>query len=156
MIDRTDLRLLQALQDNARLTNKELAAAVHLSPTPTYDRWRRLEREGYITGYRAIIDPGKIHQGFLVFTSVKLARLNTDVARDFTERVAQMPQVTECYNISGNFDYLLKVHSHDMADYRRFLLDDLGRIDSVAAIESTFVMDETKNCHGINIITETE
>lgn len=150
-LDRTDLLILQALQHNARLTNKELAAQVHLSPTPVFERWKRLEREGYIRRYVSVLDADKLNQGFIVFCLVKLRRLNTDVANDFTARIAAIPEVTECYNISGHFDYLLKIHSYNMKQYQRFLLDTLGMIESVASIESMFVMDEVKHDYGINL-----
>ena len=149
-LDRTDLLILQTLQQNSRLTNKELAAAVHLSPTPVFERWRRLEREGYIRKYITVLDADKLHQGFLVFCQVKLRRINADIANDFTARINAIEQVTECYNISGRFDYLLKIHTLDMKGYQQFLLDVLGRIESVASIESTFVMDEVKHVYGFN------
>lgn len=150
-LDKIDLLILQALQHNARLTNKELAAQVHLSPTPVFERWKRLEREGYIQHYVSILDANKLNQGFIVFCQVKLRRLNTDIANDFTERILHIPEVTECYNISGHFDYLLKIHSYNMKQYQQFLLNILGRIESVASIESTFVMDEIKHNYGINL-----
>lgn len=150
-LDKIDLLILQALQHNARLTNKELAAQVHLSPTPVFERWKRLEREGYIQHYVSILDASKLNQGFIVFCQVKLRRLNTDIANDFTERILHIPEVTECYNISGHFDYLLKIHSYNMKQYQQFLLNILGRIESVASIESTFVMDEIKHNYGINL-----
>ena len=150
-LDKTDLLILQALQRNARLTNKELASLVHLSPTPLFERWKRLEREGYIKRYVSILDADKLNQGFIVFCQVKLRRLGTDIANDFTERIRNFDEVTECYNISGHFDYLLKIHSYNMKNYQHFLLDKLGRIESVASLESTFVMDEIKHNYGINL-----
>ncbi|MBO4963958.1 MAG: Lrp/AsnC family transcriptional regulator [Prevotella sp.] len=153
-LDKTDLLILQALQHNARLTNKELAAQVHLSPTPVFERWKRMEREGIIQRYVTILDADKLNQGFIVFCQVKLRRLNTDIANDFTERIMQIPEITECYNISGHFDYLLKIHSYNMKQYQQFLLNTLGRIESVASIESTFVMDEIKHDYGINLHIE--
>lgn len=148
-LDRTDLLILDALQHNARMTNKELAAKVHLSPTPVFERWKRLEREGYIRKYIAVLDADKLNRGFVVFCSVKLNRLNTETANDFTTRIKAMPEVTECYNISGHFDYMLKLHSFDMKQYQRFLIDVLGKIESVASIESTFVMEEIKHEYGV-------
>ncbi len=112
-LDRTDLLILDALQQNARITNKELAAQIHLSPSPTFERWKRLEREGYIKKYIAVLDAGKLNRGFVVFCCVKLSRLNTETANDFTERIGRIPEVTECYNISGHFDYMLKIHSFE-------------------------------------------
>lgn len=150
-LDHTDLLILDALQHNARMTNKELAAKVHLSPTPVFERWKRLEREGYIRKYIAVLDANKLNRGFVVFCSVKLNRLNTETANDFTTRIKAMPEVTECYNISGHFDYMLKLHSFDMKQYQRFLIDVLGKIESVASIESTFVMEEIKHEYGVGV-----
>ncbi len=151
-LDRTDLLILDALQHNARMTNKELAARVHLSPTPVFERWKRLEREGYIRRYVAVLDAEKLNRGFVVFCCVKLSRLNTDTANDFTARIARMPEVTECYNISGHFDYMLKIHSLGMKQYQQFLINVLGKIESVASIESTFVMEEVKHGYGVGLV----
>lgn len=150
-LDKIDRLILRTLQNNARLTTKELAAEVHLSTTPVFERQKRLERQGYIKKYIAILDAQKLNQGFVVYCNVKLRRMNRDIARDFVERIREVPQVTECYNISGNFDYLLKIHAYDMKSYQEFILNVLGAIESVGSIESTFVMDEIKHEHGINI-----
>ena len=151
-LDRSDLLILNALQNNARITNKELAAQVHLSPTPVFERWKKLEREGYIRKYVAVLDAEKLNHGFTVFCSVKLSRLNTETANDFATRVKEMPEVTECFNISGHFDFMLKLQSVDMKHYQRFLIDVLGTIESVASIESTFVMEEIKHEYGISVL----
>lgn len=149
-LDRTDLLILRTLQDNARLTTKELAARVNLSSTPVFERLKRLERDGYIRKYVAVIDPGKLNQGFTVFCSVKLRRLNKEIAADFVRIIKQIPQVRECYNISGSYDYLLKIHAPDMRYYQEFILNVLGTIESLGSLESTFVMDEVKMEHGIH------
>lgn len=153
-LDRTDILILHALLHNARITNKELAAQIHLSPSPTFERWKRLEREGYIKKYIAVLDANKLNRGFVVFCSVKLNKLNTDTANDFTERIRNIPEVTECYNISGHFDYMMKINSLDMKQYQQFLINVLGRIESVASIESTFVMEEVKHNYGVSVIKE--
>ena len=150
-LDQTDLNILRALQQNSRLTTKELAAEVNLSTTPVFERWKRLERGGYIKKYIAVLDANKLNLGFVVFVNVKLRRMNHDIAMDFVERIREVPEVTECYNISGNFDYMLKVHATDMRSYQAFILDKLGKIESVGSIESTFVMGEIKHIHGIHI-----
>ena len=150
-LDRTDLLILDALQQNARITNKELAAQIHLSPSPTFERWKRLEREGYIKKYIAVLDAEKLNQGFVVFCSVKLRRLNRDIAAEFTRMIQDIPEVTECYNISGSYDYLLKIHAPNMKYYQEFILNVLGTIDSLGSLESTFVMDEVKHEYGIHI-----
>ena len=148
-LDERDEDILRALQENARLTNKELAAKVHLSTTPTYERVRRLERLGVIKQDATILDAAKLNKGFAVFCSIKLRRLNSEMAKEFTEMVKQIPEVTECYNISGSFDYLLRIQSPDMQYYQKFLLNVIGRHENIASIESTFVMEEVKHEYGV-------
>lgn len=148
-IDATDIQMLRILQANARISIKELSAKVHLSPSPVYERLHRLESEGYIRRYAAVLDAEKLGQGFVVLCSVKLRRMNTDIASDFTSRIQDIPEVTECYNISGEWDYLLKIHAPDMKYYNHFLLNVLGKIDSLGAVQSSFVMSEVKNSHGL-------
>lgn len=150
-LDKTDLMILRALQQNARLTTKELAAQVHLSTTPVFERQKRLERMGYIRKYVAVLDADKLNRGFVVFCNVKLRRMNRDIAQDFADRIRDTEQVSECYNISGNFDFMLKIHAPDMKAYQEFILNTLGAIESVGSIESTFVMSEIKNDCGISI-----
>lgn len=151
LLDDKDKELLRALQQNARLTTKELAAKVHLSTTPVYERVKRLEREGFIKQYATILDARKLNMGFTVYCSVKLRQLNTECANNFTEMVRTVPEVTECYNISGSFDYLLRIQSPDMQYYQRFLLEVLGRHDNIASLESTFVMEEIKHHYGVGV-----
>lgn len=150
-LDKTDLQILRILQNNSKLTTKELAAQVNLSTTPVFERLKRLETEGYIKKYVAVLDAGKLHRGFVVFCSVKLTRLNRDIANEFTQRIRNIPEVTECYNISGDYDYLLKIHSPDMKYYQEFLINVLGTIDSLGSLRSTFVMDEVKHDYGIYV-----
>ena len=109
-LDKVDLQILRTLQDNARLTTKELAARVSLSSTPVFERLKRLENSGYIKKYIAVLDAEKLNQGFVVFCSVKLVRLNKDIAFEFTRIIQEIPEVTECYNISGDYDILSRVY----------------------------------------------
>ena len=150
-LDKVDLQILRTLQENARLTTKELAARVSLSSTPVFERLKRLENGGYIKKYIAVLDAEKLNQGFVVFCSVKLRRLNRDIAAEFTRIIQDIPEVTECYNISGSYDYLLKIHSPNMKYYQEFILNVLGTIDSLGSLESTFVMNEVKHEYGIHI-----
>ena len=151
ILDETDLQILKTLQKNAKLTTKELAEAVHLTPTPVFERQKRLEKKGYIKKYVAILNPDKLNQGLLVFCKVKLKQINHEIADAFVRRIQFIPEVTECYNTSGAYDYLLKVRARDMKQYQEFVLTKLGDIDSVGAIESTFVMSEVKQIYGINL-----
>ena len=150
ILDETDLQILRILQKNAKLTTKELADAVNLTPTPVFERQKRLEKKGYIKRYVAVIDPDKLNQGLLVFCNVKLKQINREIAEAFTRRIQMIPEVTECYNTSGSYDYLLKVRACDMKQYQQFVLTKLGEIENVGAIESTFVMSEIKQNYGLN------
>ena len=150
-LDKTDLQILTTLQKNAKLTTKELADAVHLSPTPVFERQKRLERQGYIKKYVAVLDPEKLGQGLLVFCKVRLKQINREIAEVFHHRIQRISEVIECYNTSGSYDYLLKVRVEDMKSYQEFILNKLGAIESVGSIESTFVISEVKQTHGINM-----
>lgn len=150
-LDKVDLQILRTLQENARLTTKELAAQVSLSSTPVFERLKRLEREGYIKKYIAVLDADKLNQGFVVFCNVKLRRMNKDIAMEFTRIIQNIPEVTECYNISGSYDYLLKIHAPNMKFYQEFIINVLGTIDSLGSLESMFVMDEVKHDYGLHI-----
>ena len=143
-LDEIDLQILRTLQRNAKLTTKELAEAVHLTPTPVFERQKRLERQGYIRKYVAVLDPEKLGQGLLVFCKVKLKQMNRDIAEAFVRRIQRIPEVIECYNTSGEYDYLLKVRAADMKQYQDFVLTKLGVIESLGSLESTFVMSEVK------------
>ena len=150
-LDKTDLDILRALQGNARLTLKELAALVHLSTTPVFERMKRLENSGYIRQYVAVLNAEKLNRGFMVFCSVKMSRLSREIAADFAAVIRDIPEVTECYNISGRYDYLLKIHAPDMKYYQQFLLNVLGTIEYLDSLESTFVMDALKPHYGISL-----
>jgi len=151
ILDETDMQILRTLQKNAKLTTKELADAVHLTPTPVFERQKRLEKKGYIKKYMAVIDPDKLGLGLQVYCKVKLKQINHEIADAFVRRIQRIPEVTECYNTSGAYDYLLKVRARDMKQYQEFVLNKLGEIESLASIESTFVMSEVKQIYGINI-----
>ena len=150
-LDETDLQILRTLQRNAKLTTKELADAVHLTPTPVFERQKRLERKGYIKKYVAVLDADKLDMSLQVYCKVKLKQINHQIANNFTRRIMLIPEVTECYNTSGAYDYLLKVYARDMKQYQEFILNKLGQIEELSSIESTFVMSELKQSYGHNI-----
>ena len=147
-LDSKDMEILRALQHNARLSNKELSAKVHLSTTPTYERVKRLEKLGFIKEYATILDEAKLNKGFAVFCSIKLRRINSEYANAFTDMIKKVPEVTECYNISGSFDYLMRVQVPDMRSYQKLLLEVVGRHENIDSMESTFVMEEIKHDYG--------
>ncbi len=150
-LDKTDIQILKALQENGRITVKDLALKVHLSTTPVFDRMRRLEFEGYIQRYTAVLNPARLGRGFIVYCSVRLRRMGRDIANDFITRVQDIPEVAECYNISGDFDFLLKIYAPDMQYYNDFLINTLGTIESLGSVQSQFVMNEIKNSYGLPV-----
>ncbi|MCM1076464.1 MAG: Lrp/AsnC family transcriptional regulator [Bacteroides sp.] len=148
-IDATDIKILRVLQDDSRLTVKEVAAAVHLSSTPTFERIKRLEREGYITKYMAVLDAEKLNCGFLAFCYLKMKQHTHENAMRIMEAVNGIPEIAECYNISGDYDFLLKIYTRDMKSYQNFLLRILGELDCIGSLNSSFVLGEVKNTHEI-------
>lgn len=143
-LDNTDRMLLSMLQANSRMTTKELSAAVNLSQTPVYERVRRLESEGYIRQYVALLDARKLDLGLTAFVMVKLIRQDNVTTDRFTRTVGGIENVVDCYGIAGTFDFLLKVLVRDMESYKRFVVDVLGNIDCVGSMETVFVLNEVK------------
>ena len=144
-LDRIDIEILRRLQENARLTVKELAAAVHLSPTPTYERMKRLEREGYIRKYMAVIDAEKVNMGLIAFCFLKMKQMTYENAAKLMEIMEQIEEVTECYNISGEYDFLLKIYTSDMKSYQNLRVRILCATDCIGSINTSFVLGEAKN-----------
>jgi len=150
-LDEIDIKILTLLQDNSRLTNKELAAAIHLSPTPTFERVKRLEREGYIEKYMAVLNAEKINRGFCAFCYISMKQHSFANSQRITEAVQTIPEIVECYNISGDYDYMLKIYVRDMKAYQEFVLRILGDLDCIGSLNSSFVLGEVKNSHQLMI-----
>lgn len=148
-LDAIDIKILQALQENCRLTTKELALKIHLSTTPTFERQRRLEREGYINKYVAILNADRLERGFQVLCSVTMRQLNHQVAEEFKCMLQEWDEVTECYNVSGEGDYMLKVCVSSMHQYQQFILNKLGAFSYIGHIKSIFIMDTLKLSYGL-------
>ena len=144
-LDRTDILILRELQKDANLTTKELAAKVNLSPSPVFERQKRLEREGYIRKYVAVVDPIKTGNGIMVLCNVRLKHHSKEYSRQFTSVIAGIDQVVECFNTSGDYDYQLKIYARNMQDYQQFVLDTLGDLDCIGSLHSIFVIGEVKN-----------
>ena len=144
-LDRTDILILRELQKDAKLTTKELAERVNLSPSPVFERQKRLEREGYIKKYVAVVDPIKTGNGIMVLCNVSLKHHSKQYSRQFTSVIAGIDQVVECFNTSGDYDYQLKIYARNMQDYQQFVLDTLGDMDCIGSLHSIFVIGEVKN-----------
>ena len=150
-LDSIDIAILRTLQEDASLTNKEVAARVHLSPTPVFERIRRLREQGYIKGYVAVLDAEKLDCSFIAFCYIKMKQHTFENADTFMRAVQQMEEVGECYNISGDYDFLLKVYVSSMKEYQQFVLRILGELDCIGGLNSSFVMGEVKNTHAVPV-----
>ena len=145
ILDRTDILILRELQKDAKLTTKELAAKVNLSPSPTFERQKRLEREGYIRKYVAVVDPIKVGNGIMVLCNVRLKHHSKEFSRQFISVISGLEEVVECFNTSGEYDYMLKIYARDMRHYQEFILGTLGDLDCIGSLHSIFVIGEVKN-----------
>jgi DNA-binding Lrp family transcriptional regulator len=153
-IDGVDLQLLNILHTNSNYTTKELARMVNLSVSPVFERIKKLEKNGYIKKYIAILDAEKLNQGFTVFCNIKLKQHDRSIGHKFVTDILEIDEVIECYNISGDYDFLLKVTVRDMKHYQDFVFNKLGSVDSIGSTHSTFVMAEIKNTFGAAVRVE--
>jgi len=149
-LDEIDLKLLKILGNDSSHTIKELAAKVNLTPSPVVQRVKRLETSGYIKKYIALLDPQKFNQGFIVFCNIKLKQHDRNIGHRFVQDILKIDEVVECYNISGDYDFFLKVFARDMKHYQDFVFNKLGSVESIGSAHSTFVMAEIKNTHNIS------
>lgn len=150
-LDGIDRKILRTLQTHGRITNVELAERVNLSPTPCFERVRRLEEAGYIKGYFARLAPQKLGLGLLAFIEVSLDRTNTDAFERFRRSVDAVSEIQECHMVAGGFDYLLKVRVADMDAYRRFLGERISALPGVDRTHTYVVMEEVKDTHVVAI-----
>jgi Lrp/AsnC family leucine-responsive transcriptional regulator len=144
-IDRTDRRILALLQADGRISTVDLAEKVGLSPTSTSERLKRLQREGFVSGFRAMLDPRRLGLELLVFVEVSLDKTTPDVFEKFAAAVRRAPEVLECHMVAGGFDYLVKTRVADMAAYRRFLGEILLALPGVKETRTYAVMEEVKS-----------
>lgn len=153
-LDETDLRILNILQTNSDITTKELALKVNLSPTPVFERVKRIEKEGYITKYVAILNAEKLSRGFVVFCNISLKQHSKELGLQFMNSIKDINAITECYNISGDYDFMLKIHVENMPHYQDFVLNTLGKIDNIGSLQSLFVMGEIKHSYAIPLVPQ--
>src|SRR5882672_1507795 len=139
-LDRTDLRILDLLQSHGRLSNQELAERVSLSPSPCLRRVRRLEEAGVIRQYVALVDPHRIGLGLLAYVNVKLEKRGKMPLEEFRARVQTWPEVVACYAMTGEMDYLLRVHVEDLQHFSRFVMDQLLKQPGVVDVRSSFAL----------------
>lgn len=144
-LDHVDRAILEILQTEGRASNVEIARRVNLSPPATHGRIRRLEREGYIRSYAALVDHEKVGYDLLCFIQVSIQLHQFEHVRQFRDVIRQMPEVLECHNVTGEYDYLLKVALHNRKDLERFVVDRLTPIPGVARIHTSLALSEVKS-----------
>ena len=150
-LDEIDIKILRLLQQNSNMTVKELAARVHLSPSPTFERQKRLEREGYITRYSAVVDYHRFWHNIFLLCNIRLKQHTHDLIQQFMDTVQTIDQITECYNTTGDYDFQIKVYARDMKAYQDFMLNTLGNIDCIGSLHSIIVIGEIKDSHYIPV-----
>lgn len=146
-LDRTDLAILKYLQQNARVTVKEISEKVHLSTTPVHERIRRMEESGVITQYVTLVNAAKIGKGLMVICYVSLKQHSKHAGAKFIKSILEMNEVLECLTISGEFDFMLKVVTENMDSYYNFHVNRLSEIENVGNVQSVFVMGVIKQTH---------
>lgn len=145
VIDQTDKGILKLLQADARLTNKEIAGRLNRSVTPIHTRIKRLQEEGYIKKYTALVEPTKIGRGLIGFIQVQLKEHSQHSLMAFQQEVVKLAEVMECYHMTGVFDFLLKIAIKDINEYNELMMQKLSQLPDVGTIQSFFVMSAAKN-----------
>jgi Lrp/AsnC family transcriptional regulator, leucine-responsive regulatory protein len=148
-LDKKDLEILRLLQSDGKLTVRDIAEKIHLSTTPTHERIKRMEREGVIRQYAALLNNKLVNRGIMVICSVSLKDHDKRTAKVFIQAISNFPEVIECYNISGESDFLLKIVSSSMESYHKFYVNELSEIKGIGQTKSSFVMDIIKETHRV-------
>ncbi|MEN7551187.1 Lrp/AsnC family transcriptional regulator [Rapidithrix thailandica] len=143
-LDLIDRKILGLLQNNARITMKEIAAATGISTTPAYERVKRMERQGIIKGYVTLLDKERINRQLTVFCQVTLKSHSKPDIVKFEKHIFQFSEIMECYHTAGSFDYLLKIMVADMDAYQKFIMEKLAETEAMAHFQSVFVMGDVK------------
>lgn len=139
MLDKTDLRILEALQNEGRMKNTTLSEHVSLSPTPCLNRVKKLEEAGIITGYKAIIDPAKVGLQIRALVLLKLANNRRKAVDEFALAIEKIPAITECFLATGNVDYVARIYARDLEDYETIIKDDISELPYLASMETLFL-----------------
>jgi Lrp/AsnC family leucine-responsive transcriptional regulator len=150
-LDSTDKKLINLLQNDSKQTTKQLSLQLNLSVTAIYERIKKLENQKVINKYVAIINKHKIEKSFLVFCHVKLIQHSKEYVTTFEREILKLEEVSECFHVSGDYDYILKIYVKDMDEYRNFMVTKLTAIKHIGSTHSTFAIEEVKNTTAINL-----
>ena len=145
LIDSKDLSILALLQQNARITVKEISEKIHLSTTPVHERIKRMENDGIIKQYVTLVDHSKVKRGLMVICYVSLKAHSKNAGTKFINAINEMNEIIECYSISGEFDFMLKVVEENMDSYYNFHVNKLSQIENIGNVQSVFVMGVIKD-----------
>ncbi|MGK0457342.1 MAG: Lrp/AsnC family leucine-responsive transcriptional regulator [Polaribacter sp.] len=151
MLDTIDKKLINLLQQDSKQTTKQLSLQLNLSVTAVYERVKKLENQKVIEKYVAIINKNKIERSFLVFCHIKLIQHSKEYVTTFEREVLKLEEVSECFHVSGDYDYILKVYVKDMDAYRNFVVTKLTAIKYIGSTHSTFTIEQVKNTTAINL-----
>jgi len=143
-MDAIDQKILQLLQENAKQNTKEIAQQVGLTISPTFERIKKLEQQGIIRAYVALLDEKKIDRPIMAYCQVSLFKHSKALLESFKAAIADIPEIMECLHVSGNYDFLLKVSVNNIDDYQRFAVDKLSAIEGISNIQTSFVMEALK------------
>jgi Lrp/AsnC family leucine-responsive transcriptional regulator len=144
-LDKIDKKLLSLLQTDTKQTTKELSLLLNLSVTAVYERIKKMERLGIIQQYVALLNRSKINKGFVVFCHVKLVQHTREYISDFESEVVKLHEVLECFHVSGDYDYILKICVGNMEEYREFMITKLTTLNHIGSTHSSFMIGEVKN-----------
>lgn len=148
-LDAIDKKLLFLLQEDSTQTTKALSLKLNLSVTAVYERVKKLEREGIVSKYVAIVNRNKVNRGFVVFCHLKLIQHTKEYLTKFEQEVIRLDEVLECYHVSGDYDYILKIYVANMEEYREFMVTKLTTLHHIGSTHSTFMIGEVKNSNTI-------
>ncbi|MBO9731051.1 MAG: Lrp/AsnC family transcriptional regulator [Chitinophaga sp.] len=151
-LDNTDRRILQVLQQDARLNTKEIAHRIGLSVTPTYERLKKIEKSGVIKSYVTLLHAEQVGKALMAFCNVSLRLHSQPLIKKFETAIAGMEEVMECYHVAGTYDYLLKVVVDDMRSYQYFLTGKLAAVENIGQVHSSFVMTEIKHTTAFGLL----
>lgn len=144
-LDKTDQKLINLLQQDSKRTTKQLSALLNLSVTAVYERVKKLEKEGVIKQYVALVDKNKVDKSFLVICHVRLTQHSKEYVTYFEKEVLKLEEVVECFHVSGDYDYILKIYVKDMESYREFMISKLTALKHIGSTHSIFTIGEVKN-----------
>ena len=151
MLDTTDKKLINLLQNNSKQTTKQLSLQLQLSVTADYERIKKLENQKVIQKYVAIVNKNKIEKSFLIFCHVKLIQHSKEYVSTFEREILKLQEVSECFHVSGDYDYILKIYVKDMDAYRKFMVTKLTTIKYIGSTHSTFSIEQVKNTTAIEL-----